>query len=225
MSIEELIQKRRRDIHLQISTLQRELARCDAAYCALRGTAMPQQSGGDSQDMPQGLEGVTSAPGMDGAGFEVPDLKMSIKEMVVEVLQANPQGLKALALIRAIAQRYGKTIPRPSLSPQLSRLKAQGTVIRDGRLWRLVVTGVTAQSVVDSILAPSEPPVARGEDESQDEASQDAQAQVPSQELSPADSPKEEDLEEEDSEEEPFYPNPFDEDEAAIAPLRPGQGR
>ncbi len=53
--------------------------------------------------------------------------------MVVAALRDRPNGGDAYAIINAIKEKYGKDIPRPSMSPQLSRLKEDGYLeLRNG---------------------------------------------------------------------------------------------
>lgn len=65
--------------------------------------------------------------------------RMTIKEMIINVLTDNVAGGQSDDLIKWINIKYGTMIPRTSMSPQLSRLKADGTVILDQstKIWRL----------------------------------------------------------------------------------------
>lgn len=54
--------------------------------------------------------------------------KATIKEMALEILRAEPQGLTTPELSRKIYALFGVEVGKPSLSPQLSRLKAAGRV-------------------------------------------------------------------------------------------------
>lgn len=62
----------------------------------------------------------------------------TIKDAVVEVLGAKGAGMTALEMLAAINLKFGTDYPRTSLSPQLSRLKADGKIEREGIVWRLV---------------------------------------------------------------------------------------
>lgn len=61
----------------------------------------------------------------------------TIKEAVVEVLTDARDGMTALDILAAINQRFETDYPRTSLSPQLSRLKAEGKLEREGMIWSL----------------------------------------------------------------------------------------
>jgi hypothetical protein len=68
--------------------------------------------------------------------------RITIKDMIVSVLTPKPQGAEAQEIIESIKAQYGKEIARPSLSPQLSRLKEDGTLILDNKIWQLAKTPV-----------------------------------------------------------------------------------
>jgi hypothetical protein len=61
----------------------------------------------------------------------------TIKEAVLAVLADHPEGLIALDLLARINARYGWTLVRPSLSPQLTRLKRDHKVVYLDGIWRL----------------------------------------------------------------------------------------
>ena len=64
----------------------------------------------------------------------------TIKEMIVEVLKGRPEGETSDAIIGLILKFFGREIPRTSLSPQLSRLKAQDNRVfynEETRTWSL----------------------------------------------------------------------------------------
>ena len=61
----------------------------------------------------------------------------TIKEMVIDILDKEDGDLTALAILDQINRRTGIDYPRTSLSPQLSRLKAEGKIHREGRYWSL----------------------------------------------------------------------------------------
>lgn len=63
--------------------------------------------------------------------------KGQIKRLVLEVLGDNPIGLDALQILDKINQRASKPYMRTSLSPQLSRLKDDGYITLEGKIWRL----------------------------------------------------------------------------------------
>lgn len=63
---------------------------------------------------------------------------LTIKEMVINILGCHPLGLEALEIIDKIKDQFDKDVMRTSLSPQLSRLKADGILQRDNFTWTLV---------------------------------------------------------------------------------------
>src|SRR5262249_19080342 len=69
------------------------------------------------------------------------DEKLTIKEMVVEVLGVLGRGADALEILRLINERFQADLERTSLSPQLSRLKTDGILDRQGMIWILKQKG------------------------------------------------------------------------------------
>lgn len=61
----------------------------------------------------------------------------TIKEAVIEVLKAKGGSMTALEILSAINLKFSMDYPRTSLSPQLSRLKAEGQIERNGIAWQL----------------------------------------------------------------------------------------
>lgn len=49
--------------------------------------------------------------------------KITLKDMVKEVLSGRPEGADSFKILDLIKEQYGKEVARASLSPQLSRLK------------------------------------------------------------------------------------------------------
>ncbi len=106
---------RRAEIQSQIKALKEELREIDVAYAAL-----PQE----------GQSRPTRERGSAGTG------KKTLKEMAIEAIRANPDGLEAVDVIRWINEKYGLTVARESMSPQLSRLGQDGTLMREGLVWK-----------------------------------------------------------------------------------------
>lgn len=77
------------------------------------------------------------SPEVAGIGTSADGVKMTIKEMVVEVLGVLPRGADALEILRLINERFNAGLARTSLSPQLSRLKQEGLLDRQGMTWFL----------------------------------------------------------------------------------------
>ena len=61
----------------------------------------------------------------------------TIKEQVVKILVDCPSGLNAKEIQAQLKSRFDRDVKRESLSPQLSRLGAEGVIKRDGKIWAL----------------------------------------------------------------------------------------
>lgn len=62
----------------------------------------------------------------------------TLKQIAVQALRDHfPEGATANQLLDVLKAAYGREIERSSLSPQLSRLKEDGIIELDGKLWRL----------------------------------------------------------------------------------------
>jgi hypothetical protein len=62
---------------------------------------------------------------------------VTIKQAVLEVLTGKSEGMLALDILAEINQRFQLGIVRPTLSPQLTRLKRDGSVVNNGGYWSL----------------------------------------------------------------------------------------
>jgi hypothetical protein len=72
-----------------------------------------------------------------GAGLEA-GAPRTIKDMIRAVLNSDPStGRTALEILDAIRQQWQPSLQRWSLSPQLSRLKAEGLIVHKQGLYRL----------------------------------------------------------------------------------------
>lgn len=69
--------------------------------------------------------------------------RMSIKALALEALQTQfRDGATAVELLDHFSKAYGrKDVPRTSLSPQLTILKNEGKINREGLIWRVVENG------------------------------------------------------------------------------------
>lgn len=127
-TLRDFIDRRRNEIKAQISALKSELSELALAEAALRN-GLP-------------IEAATTKKGS----------KLTIKEMVIAILQKRPQGAEASELIDLIHNSYGEALARPSLSPQLSRLKDEGSLELSGKIW------ILKNSKGGSISGENEPP-------------------------------------------------------------------
>lgn len=65
----------------------------------------------------------------------------TIKKAVLDVLLRHDRPMQTQEILREINQLLETNYPRSSLSPQLSRLKADGKVTHDGTAWALAPLG------------------------------------------------------------------------------------
>lgn len=93
-------------------------------------------------DIEGALEGIyakrskTAAVGRIAAAVASP-AKLTIKDMTVEILALMPSGATAQEILALINERYKHDTKRESLSPQLTRLKAEGRIELRGKTWFL----------------------------------------------------------------------------------------
>lgn len=62
----------------------------------------------------------------------------AIKNAILRTLERHPAGLDAITILHEMNSRDGTSYERTSLSPQLSRLKADGYVTLEGNTWRII---------------------------------------------------------------------------------------
>ena len=139
-TLREFLSSRRSGIKAEIAALRRELQEIDAAERAISGA---------------GPNGTTPASTPSGSGGT------SIKDKILAVLQERPEGAEAATIIDLIQQKFGETIVKSSLSPQLSRLKSEGRVISDHKIWRLSASAIQNEGL--GFFKENEPPAPQGE--------------------------------------------------------------
>ena len=115
---------RQRELELEITELQAELTRVKIAQVAISRLEPSERNASDVRRV-------------DGSGFKPPKTN-SIKDMVLEILEDAPSGLKALDILDFINAGYSANLKRTSLSPQLSRLKEEGKIHNSGLIWHRV---------------------------------------------------------------------------------------
>lgn len=108
----EYIASRRSDIKAQIAALKAEMRELEIAELAVAG-------------------GSSSEGKVDSSA------KTTIKDYVMAVLSENSGGLDSAGIIKQVYEKFAITIKRPSLSPQLTRLKEDRRVVLDGTIWRI----------------------------------------------------------------------------------------
>lgn len=165
-SLDQFIRARRAELIAELTELDRrrarihaELAGLDAAEAAAEAAAAAalQQDAAliATEDEPSELHMVSATQ------QRTPIRKGSIKEKVLAVLADNPAGADAHTILTLIQERFNENIPRPSLSPQLSRLKGEGWVTLNGKVWSLAVknetpdVGASGVSKTDGEATPS----------------------------------------------------------------------
>lgn len=130
------ISARKRELLEQIEALKGQVADLEAMESVLKqrhakGTEYRQAP---LEDEPENALGVASAI--------TPRQRFgkTIKQMVLEVLDAMP-GLLSSEVLDAINAKYAIVLERTSLSPQLSRLKAEDQIVAFNNRWRLTEQG------------------------------------------------------------------------------------
>ncbi len=115
--LREYLAQRRRDIQAEMRGLKLELTEIDAAEHALDGVTEP----------------VRRPRGRPATG------RKTLKELALEVLSRHyPNGVEAQSILAEILLIHGVEVARESMSPQLSRLGADGIITKvEGNLWRL----------------------------------------------------------------------------------------
>lgn len=119
MALLDYLSERRAAIEAQLKALRGELAEIRIAEEALMG----------------GVPTRTPVTTAKGSGLVRPG---SIKDWVLKALAIEPDGLDTDAVIYKVIEIGGPTVPRNSMTPQLSRLKADGLLVQEGRLWKLL---------------------------------------------------------------------------------------
>lgn len=111
------LQVRKEQVEVEISALQAELARINAAIRAL-----------DADDLfDEARENLRHRRRDNG----------TLKQMAYTVLSEADRPLTARQILQRIKEEFGVAIERTSMSPQLSRLGQQRVLLRDGNLWRI----------------------------------------------------------------------------------------
>ena len=99
------------------SILQSDLSRLDKAEAALKG------------------QNLTAFKSVKQSDAKQAAIAPTIKMMVLEVLQDNPEGLVALKILERINKTYNRSYKRTSLSPQLTRLANEGKIHKRRKTW------------------------------------------------------------------------------------------
>lgn len=78
--------------------------------------------------------------------------RLTIQEMVLQILSMVPDGATANQIIEHIKARFNITVERTSLSPQLSRLKAEAKIALLGKTWVLADPDDTVVSTTSRVM-------------------------------------------------------------------------
>jgi hypothetical protein len=128
MDLAGFIQTRRAEIADEIRVLQKELARLDAAERAAARVDVGWQTASSEETV------AVQARPKRGPSVRVG----TIKDWIVKALASQPGGLQTEEVIIAIELIGGPTVPRNSMTPQLSRLKKNGVITYSGKHWMVV---------------------------------------------------------------------------------------
>jgi sugar-specific transcriptional regulator TrmB len=105
-------------------------------------------------------KGALEAPG-NAPGLAASSAGPTIKEMALDVLQDATAGMNSGEIQAAIKEKFSREIDRTSLSPQLSRLKADEEVVLTGERW---FTKAQHQRLMAEIFEDTEMEVIRSHD-------------------------------------------------------------
>lgn len=113
-----------------IRTMEEEIEQIDRGIRAMYGDKLP----------PKGHMASRNAVAHFARRANPLAQSMTIKKLVVTALNEHLQnGATSQQLLDVFAREWGRTdIIRTSLSPQLSRLKSEGVIDLDGKIWTLV---------------------------------------------------------------------------------------
>jgi hypothetical protein len=143
MALRDYLAARRDEIEGQMKALKAELGEIRIAEAALSGE-------------PTRRNAVTGAQGPS------PVREGSIKDWVLKALQVIEGGTETEDIIAGVLGIGGPLVPRNSMTPQLSRLKAMGLLVQEGRNWKLA--SGTAQNDETPGVSPPDVPEVEEED-------------------------------------------------------------
>ncbi|KQU54880.1 hypothetical protein ASG72_04535 [Bosea sp. Leaf344] len=150
-TLQEFIHGRMKELASSEQLLRHQLKAIDAERTQLRAAA---QAAGLHVELASEAEGPKTFGPFSVEAIEAEFMRLlgrlpskrgipekTIKEAVIEVLEVIGGGLTASDILAAINAKFGTDYPRTSLSPQLSRLKSEGKLTREGNLWSLALDG------------------------------------------------------------------------------------
>lgn len=126
------------------AALSIEATRCDEAdeICPPTTIQSEQKSGAEAvYDTISGISKIRRTFVEAAEKFQFIQFEhMTLKELAVSALKSKhfPLGATTAELCEFLRNAYGRDVPPSSLSPQLSRLKANGVVRQEGDRWQIV---------------------------------------------------------------------------------------
>ena len=133
-TLRDFIAKRKAEIREQMTALRQELSELQRAEAAISGEPAS----------PSTRQTTAGQPG-----------KGTIKDMILQVLEDRAKGAESPEVIDLIKARFDVEVPRTSMSPQLSRLKADGLLTIIGKNW---ILPKHAGAIIDDDANSNEPP-------------------------------------------------------------------
>ncbi len=113
---------------------------------------------------------TSAAPSLD-APIPPSDGKRTIQDMAVELIAEAESGLTALEILDLINTRFRADVKRTSLSPQLSRLKADNVIELRGKRWFIARPQLEPNNDVEArelLFAPRHASITEPEDDATD---------------------------------------------------------
>jgi hypothetical protein len=139
-----LLKRWAREVGNRVAALRAELAAKELELTQIRSAMAWMGGTGGEINVAKSLDGGDGSPSnhsetASSALFSSFDT-MTLKQLIMSALRVQfPSGATPAQIRDFIHDAYGRKIPLPSLRPQLSRLRADGSLSRDEitRLWRL----------------------------------------------------------------------------------------
>jgi hypothetical protein len=132
-TIRELLERREVELQNQINEMHGKLAPLEAELADVR-----KARAAISSPIISGVGTLTADAAVLPTGAS-PYASLTMKELAIRALRDHfPSGATANQLLEFFKNAWARDIPRPSFSPQLTRLKTEGKIDRRGLIWRLI---------------------------------------------------------------------------------------
>jgi hypothetical protein len=125
-TLRDFIANRRAEIADAIAGLRAELHEIDVIEKAL---GPGPRAAAPTSGQPEARGGAGEARGGSG--------RQTLRSMTLDVLRERPEGADKRTIIRLIRETHGVAVPVNSLTTQLSRLKSEHVLGREGLVWRV----------------------------------------------------------------------------------------